>query len=96
MSTTTKRLPLTRRQAEVLEFMRAHHRKVGVPPTVKEIQDRFAMASPNGPMYHLKALVRKGFVRQIGKYNSHGYVPASSPGACPCCGRPLVEEGAQS
>lgn len=51
---------LTRRQLEILEFIRRHALDHGYPPTVREIGRRFGIKSPNGVEAHLKALERKG------------------------------------
>lgn len=52
---------LTYRQREVYEFIRERI-EAGVPPTFREIADRFGIVSPNGVAYHLKALERKGMI----------------------------------
>jgi repressor LexA len=50
---------LTGRQQEVLSFMRGFHAKHGVPPTVREIGERFRI-TPRAAFDHLRALERKG------------------------------------
>lgn len=50
---------LTGRQQEVLSFMRGFQAKHGVPPTVREIGDRFRI-TPRAAFDHLRALERKG------------------------------------
>lgn len=54
--------PMTARQAEIHRWMIDYQKANGKPPTVREIQDRFDIRSPNGAMCHLKALARKGFI----------------------------------
>src|SRR5256885_2358509 len=50
---------LTNRQREVLGFMRSFQTKYGVPPTVRELGDRFKI-TPRAAFDHLRALERKG------------------------------------
>jgi repressor LexA len=50
---------LTERQREVLEFIRAFTARNGVPPTVREIGERFKV-TPRAAFDHLHALERKG------------------------------------
>ncbi len=54
---------LTRRQQEVLGFMRTFSQRHGVPPTVREIGDRFRV-TPRAAFDHLRALERKGYLRR--------------------------------
>ena len=58
---------LTKRQADVLDFIRQNIEKRGFGPTVREIAEQFNISSPNGVTCHLAALAEKGFiVRQKG------------------------------
>src|SRR2546430_1876687 len=50
---------LTSRQREVLSFMRSFQAKHGVPPTVRELGERFRI-TPRAAFDHLRALERKG------------------------------------
>jgi repressor LexA len=61
MTTQTPR-PLTARQAEVLEFIRAKSGMYG--PAVREIAAEFGIRSPNGVVAHLNALEKKGYIRR--------------------------------
>ncbi|HEV8310094.1 MAG TPA: transcriptional repressor LexA [Methylomirabilota bacterium] len=56
-------LRLTRRQQEVLGFIRMFSQRHGVPPTVREIGERFRV-TPRAAFDHLRALERKGFLRR--------------------------------
>ncbi len=60
------RIPLTRRQEEILRFIQAHIQTHQVPPTVREIGGRFGIG-PAGVFGHLKALERKGQVRRAAR-----------------------------
>ena len=53
---------LTPRQAEVLEFIRAHTSRSGYPPTRAEICRAMGFRSPNAAEEHLRALARKGAI----------------------------------
>jgi repressor LexA len=53
---------LTRRQNEILEFVREHLRETGFPPTRAEISARFGFSSANAAEEHLRALARKGVI----------------------------------
>jgi repressor LexA len=59
-----KQSALTRRQAEILGFIKTHIQYSGFPPTISEIQGQFSFKSPNAVQEHLKALVRKGQIRR--------------------------------
>jgi repressor LexA len=53
---------LTKRQKQVLIFIRDKIFSRGYGPTVREIGEQFDIASPNGVMCHLKALEKKGLI----------------------------------
>ncbi len=59
-----KQSVLTKRQAEILTFIKTHIQHSGFPPTISEIQEQFFFKSPNAVQDHLKALVRKGQIRR--------------------------------
>jgi repressor LexA len=54
---------LTDKQQEVLGFIRTFVAKHGVPPTVREIGDRFRV-TPRAAFDHLRALERKGALQR--------------------------------
>lgn len=54
---------LTTRQREVLAFIRSFTGRHGVPPTVREIGDRFKV-TPRAAFDHLRALERKGMLQR--------------------------------
>jgi repressor LexA len=54
---------LTRRQREILGFIRQFTQRHGVPPTVREIGARFRV-TPRAAFDHLRALERKGALRR--------------------------------
>jgi repressor LexA len=54
---------LTARQREVLAFIRSFTTRHAVPPTVREIGDRFNV-TPRAAFDHLRALERKGMLQR--------------------------------
>lgn len=85
---TTATEPLTARQAEILGWWRAYQDQNGVPPSWREIGRAFGIKSPNGVACHVKALVRKGYVRINGRGLSRSAValPIGDDGCCPTFG----------
>lgn len=59
-----EKLPLTNRQKEILEFLGAHTRDFGYPPTVREICRATGLKSPRSVSQHLQALERKGYIHR--------------------------------
>ncbi len=56
---------LTRRQKEVLDFVRKERSRKGKVPSTREIQRHFGFASQTAAVNHLKALERKGCLRRL-------------------------------
>ncbi len=56
---------LTKRQREVLAFLKDCMHKNGIIPTSREIQEHFGFASQTAAMDHLRALERKGVIRRL-------------------------------
>lgn len=55
-------MKLTERQQQVLDFLRAEHRRTGIMPSTREIQEHFGFASQTAAVSHLRALERKGVI----------------------------------
>ncbi len=55
---------ITKRQHEILDFIRDKIENRGFPPSIREIGEAFQIASPNGVMCHLKALEKKGLIKR--------------------------------
>jgi len=55
---------LTRRQQEILEFIRSEIHRVGYPPSVREIGEAVGLSSSSTVHSHLAALEAKGFIRR--------------------------------
>ncbi len=58
-------MPLTRRQKEILDFVRGYLERQGYSPTLEEIADHFDLSSLNGVYKHLRALQVRGFIRRL-------------------------------
>jgi hypothetical protein len=67
--------PLTERQLDILGFIAVGCR-AGDPPTMRQIGERFGIASTNGVSDHLKSLTRKGALVKTG----NKYLPATDRG----------------
>ena len=58
-------MPLTDRQAEILELIRSHMAEAGHPPTRAEIARQLGFKSANAADAHLRALARKGAIELV-------------------------------
>lgn len=56
---------LTRRQQEIVEYLRQSHRLTGIMPSTRELQHHFGFASQTAAMSHLRALERKGVIQRL-------------------------------
>jgi repressor LexA len=54
----------TARQKQILDYIRRHRTRHGLPPTVREIQNHFGFASPNAAASHLRALEKKKLLQR--------------------------------
>jgi repressor LexA len=57
-------MPLTRRQAQILEYIREYCRDVGYAPTLQEIGRRFGLTSVATVHKHVGQLVAKGYLQR--------------------------------
>lgn len=73
-------MKLSRRQQEILEFIRQRVDTDGLPPTRAEINRHFGFSSPNAAQSHLRALERKGAIR-INPRLARGLVPLPAAGS---------------
>jgi repressor LexA len=55
---------LTRRQAEILDFIDSVIRRRGYPPSVREIGKEFGISSTKGVVDHLTSIEKKGYIRR--------------------------------
>jgi repressor LexA len=58
-------IELTERQKSILSFLKDFLRKMGYPPTVREIASHFKMAGPKGAKKHLDRLAAKGYIKKL-------------------------------
>ncbi|MGC6457008.1 MAG: transcriptional repressor LexA [Akkermansiaceae bacterium] len=56
---------LTKRQQELLDFLKLSQSKNGLMPSTREIQAHFEFASQTAAMSHLRALERKGVIVRL-------------------------------
>jgi repressor LexA len=56
---------LTKRQQEILDFLKLSQSKNGLMPSTREIQAHFGFASQTAAMSHLRALERKGVIVRL-------------------------------
>ena len=56
---------LTRRQKEVLDFLKNFLGEMGFPPTLREIASHLGVKGPRGPQKALRILERKGYLRRV-------------------------------
>ena len=57
---------LSPRQRDVVDFICSTVAQRGFPPTYREIGDALGIASTNGVADHVKALIRKGYIKKVG------------------------------
>jgi repressor LexA len=70
---------LTKRQKEILDFIRAYRAEHGISPTQREIRERFGLSSFGTVQKHLKRLEEKGALSR--EWNrSRGVAPAEDGG----------------
>lgn len=56
---------LTRRQQEIVDYLRLSQRRTGIMPSTREIQHYFGFASQTAAMSHLRVLERKGVIQRL-------------------------------
>ncbi|MFT4974443.1 MAG: repressor LexA, partial [Myxococcota bacterium] len=55
---------LSPRQRDVLDFVQSTIAQRSIPPTYREIGDALGISSTNGVADHIKALVKKGYLKK--------------------------------
>lgn len=58
---------LSPRQRDVLDFIQSTIAQRSIPPTYREIGDALGISSTNGVADHVKALVRKGYLKKANR-----------------------------
>ncbi len=56
---------LTKRQQEILSYLKDSQRKTGIMPSTRELQHYFGFASQTAAMSHLRALEKKGVIQRL-------------------------------
>ena len=70
-------MPLTRRQSEILDYLRGHIEEQGYAPSFEEIAEKFGFASLATVHEHLTNLERKGYIRR--SYNESRSIEVLPP-----------------
>ena len=84
---TASSVMLTKRQSEILDYIRRRLAEEGAPPTRADIQQAFGFASPNAAESHLRALARKGAIELVPGASRGIRLPAVEPSVT---GLPLI------
>ncbi len=61
----SERAPLSQRQSQILDVVRASVDDHGYPPSVREIAEAVGLASPSTVKHHLDALERAGYLQRV-------------------------------
>ena len=81
---------LTARQVEVLSTIQAEQRRLGVPPTLRELGAALGITSSNGVSDALKMLERKGYLRRM-PGSARGIVLLAQGAEPPACLRAAAQ-----
>ena len=65
INSTTELRPLTKRQQQIYDLIKAKIQDTGMPPTRAEIAKFFGFKSANAAEEHLKALAKKGYIEML-------------------------------
>ena len=80
-------IKLTRRQSEILAFLKSKIEETGYPPTRVEIAEEFGFKSPNAAEEHLKALAKKGAIEMVPGASRGIRLPSAEPEGLPIIGQ---------
>ena len=58
-------IPVTKRQKEVLDFIRAFIRKNEYAPTLEEIRKKLKLSAVSTAHQHINALIEKGYIKKF-------------------------------
>lgn len=70
---------LTKRQKEVLDFIKKFVSKKGYPPTLEEVGDKLKLSAVSTVHQHIATLIEKGYLQKSGHYTRDIDVPKSEP-----------------
>lgn len=57
--------PASAKQLEIVSYIRRYQETNGYGPSIREIGERFIMASPSTVKHHLDALETKGHIKRL-------------------------------
>lgn len=57
--------PPSKKQLEILSYIRRSQETNGYSPSIREIGERFILASPSTVKHHLDALEDKGYIKRL-------------------------------
>lgn len=80
-------IKLTKRQSEILDFLKNRIEDTGYPPTRVEIASEFGFKSPNAAEEHLKALAKKGAIEMVPGASRGIRLPCTEPEGLPVVGQ---------
>jgi repressor LexA len=83
-------VPLSAQNKRVFDAIRLHIRRVGVPPTVRELAAALGFKYLNAVNNHLHRLQKLGLIEFGGSSRSIRLV---DPDACPVCGHAIAQKG---
>jgi repressor LexA len=63
------KMGLTRRQLQLLNFIKAYHAEKGYGPTYREMADAMKVKSPNTAFGYFKRLEKRGHVWRLENYH---------------------------
>ena len=78
---------LTRRQEEILDYIKDYLHETGFPPTRSEIAQKMGFKSPNAAEEHLRALARKGAIEMLPGTSRGLRIPISEQLGLPIIGQ---------
>ena len=57
--------PASDKQLEMVSYIRRYQEQNGYAPSIREIGERFILASPSTVKHHLDALENKGYIKRL-------------------------------
>lgn len=81
--------PLTDRQWEVLDYIRAFQGGRGYMPTFRDLMSHFGMTSTNAITGHLKKLEKKGYITRDPDKARSIRLTGTEKRRCPHCGKEI-------
>jgi repressor LexA len=57
--------PASQKQLDIVSYIRRYQEQHGFAPSIREIGERFILASPSTVKHHLDALEAKGYIKRL-------------------------------